>query len=389
MLMAAITLHELRPLLDQFTGDGLVLSCYADLGVTEGVRPDWWGVLRARADAIQKALGDDGQARPEFEQNLSVVRDALSAPELHGIRWAAAFSATRRGFLRVVPLDVPVGTDLVVDRSPYLVPLLEGAHRRREYLAVHTDTHRARIYAATPGDARLLDEIDEEVPPRQHSEGERWGYGQATITRRREDHILHYRKELIGELTRLWDAGQYAGVILLGAHVVIEHIREDLPPRLADRVVREAAEPWYERPEHAEESAREAAADLYAQEDVGVAPDFWDRLREGRAIAMGPRAVLDALQGGRLGPDGSGYLVLGPDRRETVGRCLACRSLSLDSLGQCPKCLAPCAPGSLWEELLLTALRHRISARFVKDPRRLAPYGGVVAALPRVRGSRR
>ena len=60
----------------------------------------------------------------------------------------AVFSSERRGFFCSFALDIPVDTDLVMDRSPYLVPLLTAMHRRREYMVVHTDTHRGRIFAA-------------------------------------------------------------------------------------------------------------------------------------------------------------------------------------------------------------------------------------------------
>jgi hypothetical protein len=381
--MPAITLPDLRLLLDQFTGEGLVLSCYADLGVTTGFRPDWQGRLKSLADGIEKDLGQDGRGVQELGENLAAVRAALEGPDLHVVSWAAVFSATRRGFLRVVPLDVPVETDLVFDRSPYLVPLLAAALRRREYLVIHTDTHRGRVYAATPGEVRLLAGLDEDVPQKQHSAGETWGYAQATIVHHRQDRILHYRKALVREAERLWAAGRYAGLVLLGEHDVLEHVREDLPPQLAGRVVRETAAPWYERPSEVEEEIRTQVAALSAADEAGVAPDFWDRLREGKAVATGPQAVLDAVQGGRVGPDGYGYLVFGPDPRETVGRCSVCRWLTLDGPGPCPRCQAPCVPGNLWEELLLTALQHRIVAHFVKDPRMLAPYNGVAAALPK------
>jgi hypothetical protein len=380
--MPAITFTDLKPLLAEFSGEGQVLSFYGGHGVVEGFRPEWAGLLKSRADAIVKTLGDDGRAIQELDENVFALRNALEARELHASRWIAAFCATRRNFLKVVPLDVPVESDLVVDRSPYLVPLLEAAHRRREYLVVHTDTHRGRIYAATPGEARLLTELDEPVPARQHSAGETWGYGQATIARHRDDRISHYRKDLVREIEHLWETGRFAGLILLGQHQNLQPVRAELPSRILDRIVREAPESWYEKASEIEETIRSLTAGLYTEGEVGVASGFWDRLREEKAVAKGAKVVIDVLQSGRLGPEGHGYLVFGPDPRESVGRCVACRSLTLEPLGPCPKCQAPCAPGNLWEELLLTALQHGIECHFVRDPKKLERYGGLVAVLP-------
>ena len=95
----------------------------------------------------------------------------------------------------------------------------------------------------------------------------------------------------------------------------------------------------------------------------------------------GLEAVLESLEAGRIGQDGNGYLMFGPDSREVVGRCTACRALALDAPVACPRCGSSCTEGNLWEELLLLALRRRIVARFVEDPAMLAPHGGLVAAL--------
>jgi hypothetical protein len=93
--------------------------------------------------------------------------------------------------------------------------------------------------------------------------------------------------------------------------------------------------------------------------------------------------VIEAIKKGRVGPRGHGYLVFGPDRREVVARCTTCRSLWIEVGGTCPRCQSPCVEGNLWEELLLLALRHEVTAHFVREDPELARCGGVAAVLPR------
>lgn len=380
--MATITYDALRPLLDQFSGEGLVLSCYADLRAHDGFRPEWRGPIKAKASEFEKTYREDSHLRHEVEENLAAIRQALESKALHSHHWVAVFSAARRNFLKVVPLDGPVKTDLVIDRSPYLVPLLQSSLGRREYLAVLTDTHRGRVYSVTPGAARLRAEFDEEVPKKQHATGQTFGYAQATIARHREECIKHYQKDLIREMERLWDSGNFYGLILLGEHEVLEHVRAQLPQRIASRIVREVPEAWYETPTTVEERIETLAAECDAEFDQEVAPGFADRLQKQKGIASGPKDVLEVLQTGRIGPDGHGYLVLGPDPREAAGRCAACRTVTTEVFGPCPKCQARCIPGSLWEEVLLTALQHRIAVHFLKEPKTLEARGGMIAVLP-------
>jgi protein required for attachment to host cells len=380
--MARITLDDLKPLLDQFGGDGQVVSCYADLRGADGFRHVWRGGFDTQAEALRKATGHGKPVRSELERNLADAQAILeSAP--HGAQWLAAFTAHQRGFLKTFALDVPVRTEVVAHPAPYLVPLLAAIHRRREYVVVHSDTHRGRIYTATPGSLQLVDEIDEDVPQKQHSSGERWGQAQATIARHRESAIAHFQKDLASRIEKIWDSGTYSGLILLGAHPVLQQLRPHLPERLAASSTREVPESWYERSSEVESTIRGAVLEAFRQDEVNVIAGFWDRLSEHRAVAAGPSEVVAAIQSGRIGPDGNGFLVLGPDPRETVGRCTRCRNLAVDSPTTCPRCQAPCVESNLWEEVLLTALRHRLAVHFVDAPDRLAAHGGMGAALPK------
>jgi len=379
--MATLGLADLQPLLAQFAGTGIMLSCYADMGVTEGFKHDWLAPFQADSDVLWKMIGEDGRARQEIQSNLTLLRRTLE--ESKGVRWLAAFSSTSRDFFKTFALDAPVATGLVMAQSPYLVPLLGAMHRRREYLAVQTDTHHARLFSSTMAGTQLLGEIQGEVPRKQHSSGERWGKEQATIARYRDVQILHYQKDLVQRIEHEWAGHDYSGIALLGEHEVVEHVRKALPARLAERVVHTGAEPWQDRPAHLERELSELVGRLVDAEEAKVAEGFWDRLREGRAIAKGPRGVLEKIEAGGVGPEGYGCLVFGPDTREVVGRCTVCRALALDDPAKCPRCGSPCAEGNLWEELMLLALRHKIAVRFVKDPAMLAPHGGVVAVLPK------
>jgi len=75
--------------------------------------------------------------------------------------------------------------------------------------------------------------------------------------------------------------------------------------------------------------------------------------------------------------------VFGPDPREVVARCTACRSLWIEVPETCLRCQAPCVEASLWEEMLLLALRHGLVAHFVRKDPELARRGGVAAVLAR------
>jgi hypothetical protein len=170
-----LTFAAMQPLLDQFRGDGLLASCYADLSVIPGTPARWPGVFKGKATAVKKMLAENPTAWQQFEKSFKAIGNIVEAPENRHARGIAVFSASQRGFFQSYSLDVPVENELVVHQAPYLVPLLQVLCRQRQYLVVHTNTHQGRLYSATAGSLHLLEEIAEAVPKHQHSAGQRRG----------------------------------------------------------------------------------------------------------------------------------------------------------------------------------------------------------------------
>jgi len=290
----------------------------------------------------------------------------------------AVFSATGRGFLLTLPAVEPYENRLVVGEEPFVVPLLEADFRRRGYLVVLTDTHRARWYAAGRGGSRVLGAIDEAVPKKQRSAGERWGKQQANIERHRRDHILHFRKELARRVDEAWSEYPYQGIILLGEHELLEQFRNLLPARLSSRVVHMAPHSWTEDEAEIDEEVRAVLTTAHEVEENRVLAELDRRLREATAVAAGPQEVIDALRDGQVAA-----LILGPDPGAAASRCTGCRTLFAAIHTACPYCHAPCRTENLWQGVLAFAVRHGIWVHRVPPSATLASRGGMAALLAR------
>ncbi|MBI2186446.1 MAG: hypothetical protein HYU37_04900 [Acidobacteria bacterium] len=375
------TLNDVQWLADHETGEGMVVSCYADTSVASGVRPLWREHLKNEVKRIGETLADSPAARAELQRNVAAIEAVLSSRRLARARGVAVFAASQRNLLRTYALASQAPNRLVVNEEPYLVPLLELLHRQRRYLVVHTNTHRGRLYTAIPGAVRLIEEISEEVPKRHRAAGERWGKQQATIARHREHHILHYFKELAGEIARAWPDERYDGIVLLGEHEVLQQVRTHLPAHLARRIVREAPYAWVGRQASLESKINAIHEDALREHDREVLEDVKRRLMEQHHIAIGPQAVIDAIVYDEVGYRGS--VVMEPDRGDVASRCTGCGSLFAQVLAQCPSCHGPCEKTNLWQAIALLAAGHHVSVDFVGAGQGLEKHGGAVAVLAR------
>lgn len=372
---------SIQVLLDHPGAGAMIVSCYADTSPQTGFESFWSQHLKHEAAAIEARLGDDVSAREALAENVAVIRHALADPDAARQRGLALFSAAERGFFLQVPLGVPVKDRLVVDEEPYLVPLLEATHRQRRYLLAVTDSHHGRILAAAWGQTRLLKEIEHDIPRRQKSSGETWGKEQATIARHREDLLLHYRKALAQAVEKAWADGSYRGLILLGEPETLQAVHELLPVAIAQQIVHTARLQWGQRAVDLNARAQEVLETAMREHDARLVEELERRLRENYLVAAGPQEVLNALRQGQVGYPG--YLVLEPDRGDMAARCTRCDSVFTTMPATCPYCHGTCEKVNLWQEILLFAARHAITAHTVEHNDELSRHGGVAAVLSR------
>ena len=379
--MIDLTQDAIQVLLDHPKGEGMIVSCYADTSVTEGFVSLWSQHLKNEASAIEQRLAPDHQARAHFAKDLAIIRHALEEPGAQRTRGMALFSAADRGFFRAFPLSVPVKDRLVLDEALYLVPLLEAMHRQRRYLLVLTDSHRGRLYEAAWGHTHLLQQIDEDIPRRQKSAGELWGKQQATIARHRENLQLHYRKELASAIAHAWPDAPFRGLILLGDHKTIAALQAILPSPFENRVVHTGPHSWARREPTLDAEVQHVLDDVFRTHDARLMEELERRLHEHYLVAAGPQEVINALRSGQV--DYPGYVVLEPDRGEMAARCTRCESIFTTMPATCPFCQGTCEKVNLWQEILLFAARHNITAHTVESNPELSRHGGVAAALSR------
>jgi peptide subunit release factor 1 (eRF1) len=379
--MIDVTHEAIQVLVDHPKGQGMIVSCYADTSMTDGFQWLWAQRLKNEASAIDQQLKGDHQARARFTRDLEVIRHALEEPAVQRTRGMALFSASDQGLFRAFPLGLPVKDRLVLDEAPYLVPLLEVMHRQRRYLLVLTDSHHGHLYEAAWGHTHLLQQIEHAIPRRQHSAGELWGKQQPTIARHREDHVLHYRKELASAIDQVWPTAPFRGLIVLGDAKTVAALCAALPSAIANRIVHTGPYSWARRTPTLDAKVQEVLDAALRAHDAELIAQFERRLRENHLVTAGPQEVINALRNGQVGYPG--YLLLEPDRGVMAARCTRCESVFTTIYATCPVCQGTCEKVNLWQEILLFAARHDIMAHVVESHLALTQHGGVAAVLSR------
>ena len=237
-MATTITRNRLRELADVKPDRGRVLSVILNLDPAEFATPPArstavTSVLTEAAHRVDEADGLDHDERAALRADVERVREALMASDIaqNGSRGVAVYACKPADLLEVIRINRPVESRVVLDRSPYLEPLVAEAHEDR-WCVLLVNRRDARFFV---GDGSALEETDR-VKDDVHSQHDQGGWSQARyqrgVEKEKDDHLVHVAHVAFGAYKqRGFDR------LLVGAPEELVHeLEQKLHPYLRERI---------------------------------------------------------------------------------------------------------------------------------------------------------
>jgi peptide chain release factor subunit 1 len=238
-MATTITRDHLRRLAQIKPERGRVLSVILNLDPAEFATPPArstavTSVLTQAAHRIEEADGLDHDERSALREDVERVREALMASDLaqNGTRAVAVYACKPADLLEVVRITRPVESAVVLDRSPYLEPLVAEAHEER-WCVLLANRRNARFFVGDGGGLEETDRVEDDV----HSQHDQGGWSQARyqrgVEKEKDDHLVHVADVAFGAYKeRGFDR------LLVGApDELVGDLEQKLHPYLRERIV--------------------------------------------------------------------------------------------------------------------------------------------------------
>jgi hypothetical protein len=378
MAVNSLTQADLRALTDARPERGRVLSVFLNLDPAE------FAEAPARATAINSVLNEaehaigevDGLEHDELlalREDLARVREVLvrDGVAADGTQGVAIYACGLTGFFEVLQLPQPVRTQAVIDRTPFLRPLV-GPGQRERWGVLLVNRRSARLFRGAAGALKETDRIEDDVH-RQHMQG---GWSQAryqrSVDKEVEDHLKHVAEVLFE--THKHDPFD---ALLIGApEETVSDVEAVLHPYLRERV---RGHVQLDVEHSSPEDVQRVAGDAIGRHEEAYERDVLARLDEnlGRNVraASGFDDVLAALNQARVE-----ILVVADGLQEPGARDPLTGMLGREGSG-----FASGAAGERVENLVEAAMEKAIEQSaeilLVRDPETLVEHGGIAALL--------
>jgi peptide chain release factor subunit 1 len=303
MAVNTITRSRLRSLADVHPERGRVLSVFLNLDPSEFATPAArstaiTSVMTEAAHRVDEADGLDHEERTALRQDVERVRERLTAGDIvgDGTRAVAVYACGEVDLLEVVRLPRPVDFAVVLDRSPYLEPLVSVADGE-QWCVLLANRRNARLFFGDGGGFEETDRIEDDV----HAQHDQGGWSQARyqrgVEKEKDDHLVHAAEVAFSRYKqRGFDR------MLVGApDELINEVKQKLHPYLRERIVGRLQ---VDVENSSLDDVRRAAGTAMEEGRRRTEREALDRLAEGvgrgERGAAGLAAVLQALNEARV-----------------------------------------------------------------------------------------
>ena len=196
MAANTITRSRLRRLADVRPQHGRVLSVFLNLDPSELPTPAArssaiTSVLTEAAHRVDSARELEHAEREALKADVERVRQVLMGDvAANGTRAVAVYACQGEDLLEVVSLRHPLDSRVVLERTPYVAPLLhEGAAER--WCVLLTNRRVARLFTGDGEELEETDRIEDDV----HSQHDQGGWSQSryqrSVEKEKTDHLQH------------------------------------------------------------------------------------------------------------------------------------------------------------------------------------------------------
>jgi peptide chain release factor subunit 1 len=303
LVTTSLAHSRLRQLAEVQPAEGRVLSVYMDLDPSE------FGTPPARASQITSLVTDarhrvdelddlSHDERKALRADVEAVRDVLSQPGIAdaGARGVAVFACSPAGLRETVRVPFPLAAKVVIDRTPFVEPLLAAKDAER-WCVLLANRRSARFFLGVPPDLEETDRVVDNV----HSQHRQGGWSQPRYERSIEEDVRDHLEHVAAVAFDRLKAREFDRLLVGAPQETVGELEGRLHPYLRERLegqVRLDVE--NASTEDVRRAAAEKVAGLEREREAEALERLRGRIGSGTRAAAGLDEVASALAEARV-----------------------------------------------------------------------------------------
>lgn len=367
--------NELKEI-SSFTGkDGYFVSLYLNVDPLYNKKGDYMthfkNMIKNGIEKIDKAV------YKRIKEDLEKIENYVLTNKRMFRKGLCLISSTENDFWKEYHINVPLKNDLIIDRTPFVKPLMDILDNYQRYALLLVDKESARIFIIHLGEIVEYGEVKSPDVPGKHKKGGWFALSQNHYERHIDYHVGLHLKDVI-ERFGSFLSGEYIGrVIIGGSDEAVSRVREMLPKEILDRVISNVRIEMFARPDEILKKVQPIVYEYERKKEEETVQNLINRTLKNENAVTGLDNVLQALQEQKVMK-----LVVLKDFNSPGFSCNYCGYLSSQQINPCPYCGGEMKAERFIVDLACEkAIQQGALVEVVTENKGLAEYGSIGAFL--------
>lgn len=367
--------NELKEI-SSFTGkDGYFVSLYLNVDPLYNKKGDYITHFKNMIkDGIEKT---DKTVYKRIKEDIEKIEHYVLANKRMFKKGLCLISSSENDFWREYHINVPLRNALIIDRTPFVKPLMDVLDNYQRYAVLLVDKESARIFVIHLGEIVEYGEVHSADVPGKHKKGGWFALSQNHYERHIDYHVGLHLKDVI-ERFESFLSGQYIGrVIIGGSDEAVAMVKGMLPKGIIERIINNVRIEMFARPDEVLKKVQPIVYEYERRKEEEEIDDLINRSLKNENAVTGLDNVLNALQEQKVMK-----LFVLRDFNPSGFSCASCSYLSSQKINPCPYC-----GGEMNEERYIVdsacerAIQQGALIEVVDENKRLSESGGIGAFL--------
>jgi peptide chain release factor subunit 1 len=329
--------------------------------------------IERRKNTCISVLKESKELSENLEGTMKVVEDYLDENSREkGQKGFAIFASNTHDFFRAYKLGIPIEDMLIVDSSPYILPLARLIDEYKTFGLVLLDSHRAKIYVVCSGWICYETDKAKDIM-NKHKRG---GMSQARFQRLRTGAINQFLKDVSEDMEKLFSEVDIAEIIIAGPGNTKTIFEDFLPVNLKSKIA-DIIDMDFNDDEGilVSKAMGLVMEDNREKNELDVSRLKDEILKNGLAV-YGLKETKEAARNGQLG-----LLLVGKGHKINGWACESCQAVGAGIESKCSCCGGKTSEVDVIEEIVKLAERTGAKIEFIEDNSLLDSLGGIGGLL--------
>lgn len=322
---------ELKEVTSMERNDGYFVSLYLNVDPMFNKKGDYIVHLKNMMKNTIETL--DKNVYKKVKTDLEKIDKYILANKRAFKKGIALLSSSQNSFWKEYNLGMPVKNELIVDKAPYVKPLMDILDNYQGYAVLLVDKEFARIFLVRLREIVEYGEVYTPDVPGKHKKGGWYALSQSHYERHIDYHVGMHLKEVIDKLDSFL-RGEYIGRIIIGgSDEAVSMVKGMLHKTILDKIIGSIKIEMFANSSEVMSKVEPVVFDYERKKENETIEALITGVMKNKDAVIGLEDVLHALQEQRVMK-----LIFIKDFKKSGYSCSSCGFLTTQKVNRCPYC---------------------------------------------------